>query len=75
MEVAGSRAGTVRFLGETQFAAGKWAGIELENAEGKNNGSVDGVAYFKCKPKHGLFVRPSKLTIATKSHPDSLSRR
>ena len=23
---------------------------------GKNNGSIKGVTYFKCKDKHGVFV-------------------
>ena len=66
--MAGSRAGTVRFLGETQFATGRWAGIELDNPEGKNDGSVAGVTYFECNPNHGLFVRPSKLKLKAPSH-------
>ena len=28
---------------------------------GKNNGSVKGVPYFKCKEKHGVFVRRDKI--------------
>lgn len=35
--------GTIRFIGSTQFKAGTWAGIELDNIGlGKNDGSVDG---------------------------------
>lgn len=55
--------GTVRFCGTTQFAQGKWVGIELVELKGKNNGSIQNVEYFKCKPLHGVFVRPSQVKI------------
>ena len=45
--------GTLRFCGTTEFANGQWAGIELDEPEGKNNGSVGKVQYFKCAPKYG----------------------
>ncbi|VDD75009.1 unnamed protein product [Mesocestoides corti] len=54
--VAGLRRGIVRFIGETQFAPGVWYGVELSKAVGKNDGSVDGVRYFTCEPKHGVFA-------------------
>ena len=60
--VNGQRPGHIRYLGDTQFAPGKWAGIELEAEDGKNDGSVAGVRYFECKPKFGVFVRPQRLT-------------
>ena len=62
--------GTVRFVGTTSFAAGKWVGIELDTPTGKNNGSVQGKAYFSCRDGYGVFVRPS----GTKSI-DASSRR
>lgn len=29
---------------------------------GKNDGSVNGIRYFACKPRFGSFVRPDKVT-------------
>ena len=40
-----------------------WIGVELRNARGRNDGSVQGRRYFSCKPGHGLMVRPSKLSV------------
>ncbi|RDX50532.1 dynactin [Lentinus brumalis] len=55
--------GVVRFCGATSFASGKWVGIELSQANGKNDGSVQGVKYFSCKPSCGVFYRPSQVKI------------
>lgn len=59
--VAGQRKGTIRYIGETQFAPGTWFGIELDRPAGKNNGSVNGVQYFTCKTKHGVFAPLSRI--------------
>ncbi len=32
------------------------------NLVGKNDGSVQGVTYFQCKPLHGVFAPPGKIT-------------
>jgi dynactin 1 len=55
--------GLVRFYGATSFSSGKWVGIELGEPVGKNDGTVQGVKYFTCKPNHGMFIRPSQVTI------------
>ena len=39
-----------------------WLGIELDQPVGKNDGSVAGVRYFDCKPSHGVFAPPAKVT-------------
>lgn len=54
--------GTLRFLGSTRFRPGVWAGIEMDTPEGRHDGTVEGVQYFKCPPLHGVFVHPSKLS-------------
>ncbi|XP_069055244.1 CAP-Gly domain-containing linker protein 4 isoform X2 [Lepisosteus oculatus] len=59
--IAGQKVGTLRFCGGTEFASGQWAGVELDDPEGKNDGSVGGVQYFSCQPKHGIFAPLSKI--------------
>ncbi|KAL8928863.1 MAG: hypothetical protein Q9208_001641 [Pyrenodesmia sp. 3 TL-2023] len=63
VELQDGQTATVHFLGQTNFAAGDWVGVALDDATGKNDGSVRGRRYFDCQPGHGMFVRPA----ATKS--------
>jgi dynactin complex subunit len=58
--------GVISYLGEPQFAEGYWIGVTLDKPNGKNDGSVNGVKYFECDPKHGIFVRPDKIDIERK---------
>ncbi|XP_023816213.1 CAP-Gly domain-containing linker protein 1 isoform X2 [Oryzias latipes] len=60
--VSGSKAGVVRFLGETDFAKGDWCGVELDEPLGKNDGAVAGARYFQCLPRFGLFAPVHKVT-------------
>ncbi|KAJ3380128.1 hypothetical protein HDU84_006162 [Entophlyctis sp. JEL0112] len=53
--------GTVRFIGSTSFAGGVWYGLELEDAQGKNDGSIQGVRYFDCEAQRGMFVRQTMI--------------
>ena len=48
------QAGVLRFCGRTIFAPGLWAGVELDEPAGKNNGSIDGIFYFRCPPNYGV---------------------
>ncbi|XP_071378754.1 CAP-Gly domain-containing linker protein 4 isoform X3 [Centroberyx affinis] len=60
--IAGQKVGTLRFCGSTEFSGGLWAGVELDQPEGKNDGSVAGVQYFNCRLKHGIFAPLSKIS-------------
>ena len=62
--VVGNKLGTLRFCGTTEFAAGIWAGIELDTGDGKNDGIVKGMRYFHCDHNHGIFVSPNKISKA-----------
>lgn len=57
------RLGTVRYIGETQFAKGTWVGVVYDEPVGKNDGSVDGERYFQCQMKYGGFVKPEKCQV------------
>ncbi|KAI1269976.1 dynein associated protein-domain-containing protein [Xylariaceae sp. FL1019] len=57
VQLTDGRNATVRFVGQTSFAAGDWVGIELEDETGKNDGTVRGERYFDCSPNKGMFIR------------------
>ncbi|KAK7199029.1 CAP-Gly domain containing protein [Novymonas esmeraldas] len=63
------RRGILRFLGLTDFADGEWAGVELVGCDGRNDGAVKGLSYFRCAPGQGLFVRPNLVVPFTPSIP------
>ncbi|XP_051508871.1 centrosome-associated protein 350 isoform X4 [Myxocyprinus asiaticus] len=60
--VSNIQPGTLRFKGQTNFANGFWAGVELDNPEGSNNGTYNGVVYFECRDNHGIFAPPDKIS-------------
>uniref|UniRef100_A0AAG5DCD4 Kinesin motor domain-containing protein n=1 Tax=Anopheles atroparvus TaxID=41427 RepID=A0AAG5DCD4_ANOAO len=55
--------GVISFIGATHFQGGTWIGVELDTPTGKNDGTVQGMQYFDCRPKHGIFVRADKLIL------------
>nr|XP_006011928.1 PREDICTED: kinesin-like protein KIF13B isoform X1 [Latimeria chalumnae] len=63
--VGANKAGTIRYIGTTDFAEGIWVGVELDVPAGKNDGSIGGRQYFKCNPGYGVLVRPSRVAKAT----------
>lgn len=52
--------GEVAFIGETHFAKGLWYGVILYDGEGRCDGSVDGIRYFKCAKNRGIFIRSGR---------------
>nr|XP_042902478.1 uncharacterized protein LOC107438830 [Parasteatoda tepidariorum] len=60
--ISGVKPGILRYYGKTNFAEGCWCGVELDEPVGKNNGTVNGVIYFTCKPNHGIFAPVSKVS-------------
>jgi CAP-Gly domain-containing linker protein 1 len=63
----GSKVGILKYLGETRFAHGMWCGIQLDEATGINDGSVEGEQYFVCPSNHGIFVPISKVSLSPNS--------
>ncbi|XP_032591279.1 kinesin-like protein KIF13A isoform X2 [Drosophila grimshawi] len=58
-----NKSGVISFVGTTHFQPGTWIGVELDTPTGKNDGTVQGIQYFQCKPTHGIFVRADKLLL------------
>ncbi|XP_028919004.1 dynactin subunit 1 isoform X2 [Ornithorhynchus anatinus] len=74
--------GTVAYVGATLFATGKWVGVILDEAKGKNDGTVQGRRYFTCEDGRGIFVRQSQIQVfedgadtTSPETPDSTSSR
>ncbi|EDO33600.1 predicted protein, partial [Nematostella vectensis] len=59
--VSGNKIGTLRYVGTTEFAKGEWAGVELDEPLGKNDGAVAGTRYFQCIQGYGLFAPVHKV--------------
>ncbi|XP_060630860.2 kinesin-like protein KIF13A isoform X4 [Anolis sagrei] len=62
--IGSNKIGIVRYIGPVDFSTNTWVGVELHFPVGKHDGTVKGREYFRCKPQHGVFVRPECLTKA-----------
>jgi dynactin complex subunit len=56
-----TKLGTLEFCGTVNFTGGTWAGVELDEAEGKHDGTVNGITYFNCEPGFGVMVPTNKI--------------
>eukprot|EP00055_Hartaetosiga_balthica_P017917 m.125036 g.125036 ORF g.125036 m.125036 type:complete len:2563 (+) comp9427_c1_seq8:916-8604(+) len=55
--------GTLRFFGKHMERGTQRCGVELDDAVGKNNGTVSGHVYFKCKDLCGVLCKPNKVAV------------
>ena len=56
--------GTIRYYGKlTKIgkANGTYVGVSLSLPKGLNDGTINGVRFFPCKPKYGIFVRANNV--------------
>eukprot|EP00752_Nemacystus_decipiens_P008777 g7832.t1 len=74
--------GRVTFVGDVHFASGEHVGIELDEAFGDCDGTVEGKTYFTCKPKFGVLTPVENVTYpeemvekSSNSSPQSVSRK
>ena len=69
-QAGGTKAGVVRFLGETDFAKGEWCGVELDEPLGKNDGAVAGTRCVCCwnfvSLLHVKMLKPAPRSVCNK---------
>ncbi|XP_019852341.1 PREDICTED: uncharacterized protein LOC100635819 [Amphimedon queenslandica] len=67
--------GTLRYIGSPEFAPGIWCGVELDDPQGRNNGSVQGIRYFSCAANYGLFVPLGRVELDHTPRPAKVPRQ
>ena len=70
--VGGVKPGRLRYVGGVHFVAGQWCGIELDDADGLHDGTVDGVRYFTCRDGHGIFAPRQRVILRPLGQPSAL---
>ena len=63
--------GTLVFYDDHNSKPGKRCGIILDDAIGRNNGTIGGHKYFECEDKKGILVAPYKVKLMDKEENDS----
>lgn len=63
VNVAGFGPGVLRYYGRHASKPGYRCGVELDQANGLNNGTVQGYYYFECKEGFGVLVDPRKVSL------------
>lgn len=66
--------GILKYYGRVQFQEGLWAGVELDQPLGKNDGSISGIRYFHCSPNHGIFVGVHRIQPSSVIQPSDKSK-
>ncbi|XP_035681615.1 mucin-19-like [Branchiostoma floridae] len=61
--IGGSKCGVLSYVGTVHFSQGEWCGIELDEPIGNHDGTVQGVRYFECGDKYGIFAAASKVEL------------
>jgi CAP-Gly domain-containing linker protein 2 len=46
----------LKYIGKIHVDEGIWCGVKLDGPSGKHDGKVDGVRYFRCPHRYGLFA-------------------
>nr|CAD7266938.1 unnamed protein product [Timema shepardi] len=73
--VGGRKRGTLMYYGPIQCDAGVFCGVELDEPEGLNDGSLNGERYFQCRPNHGIIAPVDKVTMFTASAASTTNHR
>ncbi|XP_078602522.1 uncharacterized protein LOC144876753 isoform X12 [Branchiostoma floridae x Branchiostoma japonicum] len=61
--IGGAKCGVLSYVGTVHFSQGEWCGIELDEPIGNHDGTVQGVRYFECGDKFGIFAAASKVEL------------
>ncbi|KAF8356791.1 clip-1 [Pristionchus pacificus] len=63
VDVEGVGEGTLKYVGGINGKNGLFCGIELDQPNGKHDGTFQGFAYFSCPSLHGIFAKVYKVSL------------